>query len=177
MNITYQQHPHVWRQKSWGRIQVRLFQEDCKIRREKNLEDYIINNGVDKVYVLKDNKILDSFFEDQKIEIVTSPTSAELIIITDQRFSRLTAKNMLEQLNALLDQCPRIYFCLNRYYLNAAETTVDPALPENYDTAIVHWFEKHLTNAIVLNRSEIFPEDGSCFTWVVPSCELLICRT
>ena len=84
---------------------------------------------------------------------------------------------MLEQLNKLLDKCPRIYFCLNRYYLNASETIVDPDLPEHYDTAIVRWFEKNLTNTIVLNRSEIFPEDGSFFTWVVPSCELLICRT
>jgi hypothetical protein len=177
MNITYQQQPHIWRQKSWGQIQMRLFQEDCKIRREKNLEDYIINNGVGKVYVLKDNVILDQFFKDQETEVVKDPANAELIIITDQRFSRLTANNMLEQLNRLLDNCPRIYFCLNRYYLNASETIVDSELPEHYDTAIVRWFEKNLPNTIVLNRSEIFPEDGSYFTWVVPSCELLICRT
>ena len=42
--------------------------------------------------------------------------------------------------------------------------------------AIVKWFEKNLNNTIILNRTEQFIEDGSCFTWVVPSSEILICK-
>lgn len=175
MNITFEQHPKVWRHPNWGRLQLRLFAEECKIRREKNIEDYIINNGINKVHVLKDNKILDKFFNEHNIQLVT-PDNAELVIITDQRFSRFTVKNMITELNLLLDSCPRIYFCLNRYYLNAAETFVDPGLPEHFDTAIVKWLENNLRDTVVLNRSEIFVEDGSCFTWVVPSCEVLLCR-
>ena len=83
---------------------------------------------------------------------------------------------MLIKLNALLAKCPRVYFTLNRYYLNANESIKDTVLPEHYDHAITEWFTNNLDNAIVLNRSEIFVEDGSCFTWVVPSCELLICK-
>jgi hypothetical protein len=154
---------------------LRYFVEDCKIRREKNIEDYIINNGVSRVHVIKDNLILDDFFATHGTQLV-DPEQAELIIITDQGFSRLSANNMLADLNRLLDKCPRIYFALNRYYLNANEDVKDTALPEHYDHAIVEWFTKNLNNAIVLNRSEIFVEDGSCFTWVVPSCELLICK-
>lgn len=175
MQIIYEKHPKVWRHPNWGRLQLRLFAEECQIRREKNIEDYIINNGISRVHVLKDNKILDKFFTANKIQLVDAD-QAELTIITDQRVSRLTTKNLIEHLNGLLAKCPRIYFCMNRYYLNAAETFVDPALPENFDAAIVRWLEQNLDNAIVLNRSEIFVEDGSCFTWVVPSCELLICQ-
>jgi hypothetical protein len=99
-----------------------------------------------------------------------------LIIITDQRFSRLSVKNMIIRLNLLLESCPRIYFCLNRYYLNANESYVDDTLPEEFDSAIVQWLTDTLNDTIVLNRSEIFVEDGSCFTWVIPSCELLLCK-
>lgn len=175
MQIIYEKHPKVWRHPNWGRLQLRLFAEECQIRREKNIEDYIINNGISRVHVIKDNKILDKFFVANQIKLVEAD-QAELVIITDQRFSRLTVKNLIEQLDKILDQCPRVYFCMNRYYLNAAETFVDPTATENFDAAIVQWLEKNLKDTIVLNRSEIFVEDGSCFTWVVPSCELLICR-
>jgi hypothetical protein len=174
-NVTFDKHPHQWRHPNWGRLQLRYFEDVCKIRREKNIEDFIITNGIKKVHVIKDNTILDQFFIDNKIEIV-DPSLAELIIITDQRFSRLSATNMIQQLNNLIDSCSTIYFCLNKYYLNANESIIDNTLPENYDVAIVKWFEKNLNNTIILNRTEQFIEDGSCFTWVVPSSEILICK-
>ena len=173
--IIYSNHPLHWRHPNWGRIQLRYFAEQCKIRREKNIEDYIINNGVQRVHVIKDNKILDSFFENNAIQLV-NPDQADLIVITNQQFSRLDVATMIDKLQILLEKCPRIYFCLNRYYLNANESTVYPDLPEHFDQAIVSWLEQQLPGTIVLNRSEIFKEDGAFFTWVVPSCELLICR-
>jgi hypothetical protein len=174
-NLTFARHPHAWRHPNWGRLQLRYFEEVCKIRREKNIEDYIITNGVERAHVIKDNNILDQFFIDNSIELV-EPEQADLVIITDQRFSKLSVKNMLEKLNTLLSQCPRIYFCLNKYYLNANESIADAELTENYDAAIVEWFTKNLNDTIVLNRTELFVEDGSCFTWVVPSSELLLCK-
>jgi hypothetical protein len=174
-NLTFSRHPHAWRHPNWGRLQLRYFEEVCKIRREKNIEDYIVTNGIKRVHVIKDNGILDQFFTDNQIELV-EPVHAELIVITDQRFSRLVVKNMLERLNTLLNDCPRIYFCLNKYYLNANEAIADTELTEEYDAAIVEWFTKNLNDTIVLNRTEQFVEDGSCFTWVVPSSELLLCK-
>jgi len=174
-NLTFARHPHAWRHPNWGRLQLRYFEEVCKIRREKNIEDYIVTNGIARVHVIKDNGILDQFFIDNHIELVEA-NQAELIVITDQRFSRLAVKNMLERLNTLLSDCPRIYFCLNKYYLNANEAVVDTELTEEYDAAIVEWFTKNLNDTIVLNRTERFVEDGSCFTWVVPSSELLLCK-
>lgn len=164
-----------WKHPNWGRIQLRYFGPDCKIIREKNIEDFIINNGVKSVHLVKDNSILDEFIIDQGISVVT-PEHADLVIITDQRFSRLSPGVIISKLQNYLNHCSRIYFALNRYYLNSNESFNEPTLPEHYDTAIVQWLQTHLDDVIVLNVSEIFPEDGSYFTWVVPSCELLICK-
>jgi hypothetical protein len=173
--LSFSKHPHHWRHPNWGRLQLRYFEEVCKIRREKNIEDYIITNGISRVHVIKDNAILDQFFIENNIEIV-DPVSAELVVITDQRFSRLSVTNIIIQLTELLKSCSRIYLCLNKYYLNANESLIDNTLPENYDAAIIKWLEKNLPNTIAINCTEQFVEDGSCFTWVVPSSEILLCK-
>ena len=175
MNITYKSHPHAWRHPRWGKIQLRYFKEDCKIRREKNLEDYILTNGIKKIHLIKDNNILDEFLVANRIELV-DPEFADLVIITSQQFSRLDVTVMIEKLNQLLAKCPTIYFCLNKYYLNANESVCDKELTENYDPAIVEWLLKNIPGSIIINLTETFVEDGSCFTWVVPSSEILICK-
>jgi len=173
-HILFDSHRMPWRHGTWDKIQLQYFGPNRKIRREKNLEDYIINNGVSRLHLIKENLILDKFIEQQQIKLV-EPELADLVVIIDQRFSRLDHQVLIDKLNSLLAVCPRIYFALNRYYLNANETFQDASLPDNFDHAIVQWLE-HKLNAIVLNRSENFIEDGSWFTWVIPSCELLICR-
>ena len=173
--IKYSQHPAVWRHQNWNRLQLRYFGEECKSRREKNIEDWIINNGVCSVHLIKDNDILDQFLNNYQIAQVPVD-QADLIIITDQRFSRLDTSVMIDKLKKLLTECPRIYFALNKYYLNANEAEIYSNLPENFDHAVVTWLSQQLPDAVILNRSEIFVEDGSCFTWVVPSCEILICK-
>jgi hypothetical protein len=174
-NVSFATHPHQWRHPNWGRLQLRYFEEVCKIRREKNIEDFIITNGITRVHAIKDNTVLDQFFQENQIDMV-DPDLAELVVITDQRFSRLSTSNMLMQLNKLLNSCDKIYFCLNKYYLNANESIVDSTLPENYDVAIVEWLKKNLSDTVVLNLTEQFVEDGSCFTWVIPSSEILLCK-
>ena len=173
--IAYGRHPHPWNHSNWNRLQLRYFSEKCKIRREKNIEDYIINNGHERVHIIKDNDILTDFLTEKNIQVVP-PEQADLIIITDQRFSRYDVQVMIEKLHNMLAVCPRIYFALNWYYFNANESHTDPDLPENYHTAITAWFNKQLPYAITLNRSEIFHDDGSYFSWVISQCELLICR-
>lgn len=177
MSETYKQCQAIksWKHPNWDKIQLRYFGPDCKIIREKHIEDFIINNGIESVHLVKDNSILNNFISDQGISVV-DPKHADLVIITDQRFSRLSPSVIIGKLQNYLNHCSRIYFALNRYYLNSNESFNDPTLPEHYDTAIVHWLQKHLKDVIVLNISEIFQEDGSHFTWVVPSCELLICK-
>jgi len=173
--VIFQLHPHAWRHPKWNRIQLRYFGGDCKIRREKNLEDFIITNGIKKIHLIKDNSILDQFLYTHGIERV-EPAQADAVIITNQQFSRLDVSVMLEKLNRLLSQCDLIYFCLNKYYLNANESELDSMLPEQYDAAIPRWLSKHIPNARIINLTNTFSEDGSWFTWVVPSSEILICR-
>lgn len=173
--VTYSGHTGAWRHPNWGKIQLRYFGPGCKVIREKNIEDYIINNGVRRVHHISDNNVLVDFVRSNDIELVP-PSDADLIVITSQRFSRLDVSVIVDKLRYLLDACPRVYFALNRYYLNANESTVDTTLPDHYDTAIVRWLESSLPETVVINRSEIFKEDGSWFTWVVPSCEVILCR-
>lgn len=59
--IKFSKHPHAWRHPNWNRLQLRYFEEVCKIRREKNIEDFILMNGIQRVHVIKDNSILDEF--------------------------------------------------------------------------------------------------------------------
>ena len=127
------------------------------------------------MHVIKDNSILDEFFVDNKIDLVPAE-KADLVIITSQQFSRLDVSVMLEKLRDLLAVCPHMYLTLNRFYLNGNESFSDPALPDNYNYAITEWLKKNLPDTVVLNRSEIFDDDGSWFTWAIPSTEILICK-
>ena len=173
--VEYSNHPPVWRQKRWGKIQLKWLKEDCIIRREKNLEDYILCNGIKKVYLLTDTVILDKFLVEHNIQLV-EPSEAELIIITDQRICRLTPKVMVQKVRELLEQCPHMYFCLQQYYLNGNEEFVRPDLPEFYQHAILVWMKEQFPDYVILNRSNLIPDDGSYYTWVIPDCELLICK-
>ena len=173
--IVFSETPITWKHVNWNKIQLRYFGSKHKIRREKNIEDYIINNGINRVHVIKDNTILDEFFAANNIELVPAD-QAELVVITSQQFSRLDVAVMLDKLRELLAACPHMYFTVNRFYLNGNESFSDPALPDNYNHAIVTWLQQNLPDTIVLDRSELFDDDGSWFTWVVPSTELLICK-
>ena len=175
MQVVFRPHPHHWQHPNWNRIQLRWFGEPCISRREKNLQDFVITNGITHLHLIKDNHILDDFLQEQNIELVP-PEAAEAVIITSQQFSRLDTSVMLDKLQRLLDQCPLIYFCMNKYYLNANESTKDESVPENYDAALVYWLRTHISGATIVNITSTFVEDGSWFTWVVPSSEILICR-
>lgn len=160
----------------WFRAQFRYFKEDCKLGREKNIEDYILNNAR-RVHFYKDNPVFNAFLE-QHPEIQVVPIEqAELLVITHQGFSRLDTSVIVNKLKELLTQVPKIYLCLNKHYINYNDATVlDNTLPDDYNYAITTWLQKSLPNTIVNNISINFNETGADFTWVIPPCEILICR-
>lgn len=168
----------VYNHKDWFRKQFKYFVEDCKLLREKKLEDFILNNGYTKLHVIRDNTVLEDFL-DANSQITQVPIEqAELLVITDQRFSRITAKNIINGLNNYLTQVPAIYLCLNKLYLNYNdEFAVDYVLPEDEDAAVTQWLRTELSDARVFNLSTKFQETGANFTFVLPPCEHLICRS
>lgn len=175
MSLSFEQYPHKWMHPTWDKIQLRYFKEDCKIRREKNIEDFIITNGIKKIHLIKDNLILENFLKKNNIETVPASHS-ELVVITSQQFSRLHPGIMIKKLTDLVNNTPIVYFCLNKYYLNSIESVCNKDLDDNYDAAVVQWLKQQIPNTNIVNLTETFIEDGSCFTWVVPSSEILICR-
>jgi hypothetical protein len=160
----------------WFRAQFRYFAENCKLGREKNIEDFILNNAT-RVHFFKDNPVFDDFLNKHPEIQVVPVDRAELLIITHQGFSRLDTKAIIDNLHNLLTQVPKIYLCLNKHYINYNDSgTFDDTLPDDYNRAITMWLQKNLPRAIVNNISINFNETGSDFTWVIPPCEFLICR-
>jgi hypothetical protein len=161
----------------WFKAQFRYFKEDCKLRREKKIEDFILNNNFKQIHHIRDNPVLVNFFQSTPLIKQVPINQAELLIITDQKFSRLTTKNIILNLKQYLKLVPKIYLCLNKHYLNYNDAgEFDSSLPDDYDTAITVWLRKKLPNYSIHNISLNFKESGSDFTWVLPPCEYLICR-
>ena len=147
--------------KIWGKIQKNYYKEPVYLRREKQIEDFVKLNEFKKIYVVKDTDIL------KDLPAVDSPDQADLIVMTDQKFSRLPCTAMIESIEQLLAQCPRIYLCLNRHYINMDDSYCDSNLSDHFPLAITQWLKKNLS-ARVLDMSLDYLDRGDYFTWVVP---------
>ena len=148
--------------KFWGRVQKSYYGEDVYLRREKQIEDFVSLNEFKNLYVEKDTDIL------KQLESVEHPSQADLVIITDQKFSRLPCTALIERLSTLLHQCPCLFVCLNRHYINIDNSYIDPTLSDHFPLAVTQWLKKNLPNASVLDMSLDVVDDGNWFTWVVP---------
>jgi len=146
----------------WGKVQKNYYQDDVYLRREKQIEDFAFLNEFTNLYIEKDTDILKSLVS------VQNPSQADLLIITDQKFSRLPCDAMIEKILALLEQCPRMFLCLNRHYINIDNSYVDQTLSNHYPLAITQWLKKNLKDAKVLDLSLDVLDCGDWFTWVVP---------
>jgi len=147
--------------KSWGKIQKNYYTDPVYLRREKQIEDFIKLNEFKKIYFEKDTDIL------KHIVSVETPLAADLIVITDQKFSRLPCVGIIEKINQLLSLCPRLYLCLNRHYINIDDTFCNPALSDDFNLAITQWLKNEL-DANILDLSLDYLDRGDYFTWVVP---------
>ena len=145
----------------WGQVQKNYYADPIYFRREKQIEDFIKLNEFQRVYLEKDTDIL------KNLNIVDSPAEADLIVITDQKFSRLPCTAMIEIINRMLDHCPNLYLCLNRHYINIDDTYHDTTLSEEFTLASTQWLKKSLT-ASVLDLSLDYLDRGDYFTWVIP---------
>lgn len=153
--------------KNWGRIQKRFTTDPHELYEKIKIEKFIEKNQFKKIFHIKDNYI------DFKFDTVQNIKDADLVLITDQKFSRSTCKQIISNLKTLLQSCPAIFVCLNRHYLNITGTEIDESLPDDYESAIQEWLEKSLGLQII-NHSERFIDDGSYYTWVIPDQKFYI---
>lgn len=152
--------------KIFNRLQRNFFVDTPnKLRREKQIEDFIVLNGFKKVKFKIDTDLFGSFTGATKVE---HSVDADIVVITDQKFSRYPCVAMIEQIQKQLEKCPNLYLCLNRHYINIDNSYHDSTLDSNFTIAITQWLKKNLPNAEVIDLSLDFVDYGKSFTWAVP---------
>lgn len=147
--------------RNWGELQKKFFSETHKLHEQTKIENFVKANGFEKVYHIKDNHLHFDFTTTETI------AQADLILVTDQRFGRYRCKDIITKINELMSNCPHLFLCLNRHYLNITGTEIDTTLPDDYEQAIETWLMKNLDFS-VKNYSERFVDDGGYYTWVIP---------
>jgi hypothetical protein len=154
--------------KTYANVQKKYFKDEYKIRREKQIEDFVFLNGYKKVKTIKDNYIL------KKLTDLETEHDPEITIITDQKFSRYPCEELIRQIKKVLDSKSKLYLCLNRYYINIDNGYHDSTLDDNPNLAITQWLKKNLPNNNVIDLSLDYDDDGSWFTWVIPDRHFFI---
>jgi hypothetical protein len=146
----------------WGSLQRNYYKFPVQLRREKQIKDFILLNEFKNIYLERDTDVLESIMG------VPNPEEADLIVITDQKFSRRPCHGIVERINILMAQCPRMFICLNRHYINIDNTYHDNTLSEHYTLAVTQWLKKSLPNCTVIDMSLDYADTGDHFTWVIP---------
>jgi hypothetical protein len=153
----------------WARIFNRLqrnffVNSSNKLRREKQIEDFITLNGFRQVRF----KIDTDLFKDFQVTRVEHSNQADLVVITDQKFSRFPCPVMIELIKKQLEKCPNLYLCLNRHYINIDNSYHDTTLDTSFTVAITQWLKKNLPGYDVVDLSLNYVDYGKHFTWAVP---------
>ena len=164
-NIIVQESKNLYKwARIFNRLQRNFFIEDLKLRREKQIEDFVLLNEFHRIKFVIDTDVLSAI---KNREVPTSVES-DLVIITDQKFSRYPCLFLLEKIKWYLNRCPNLYLCLNRHYINIDNSYHDTELDANFNLAITQWFKKNLTNITVIDMSLDYVDYGQAFTWAVP---------
>ena len=146
----------------FNRLQRNFFTEPVELRRERQIRDFITLNGYQQVRFKTDTDV----FGD--LPRVKRSADADLVVITDQKFSRYPCPVIIEKIQWHLNQCPALYLCLNRHYINIDNSYHDTALSREFTVAITQWLKKNLPSADVVDLSLDFEDYGRSFTWAVP---------
>jgi hypothetical protein len=156
-------HLYKWA-KGFHHLQKNFFVDDIKLRREKQIEDFIMLNGFTQIKFKIDTDI----FKDLNVGHVDVSTKAELVVITDQKFSRYPCPVIVNKIREQLKKCPRLYLCLNRHYINVDNSYHDTSLDTNLNRAITQWLVSSLPEFEITDLSLDYLDIGEQFTWVIP---------
>lgn len=146
----------------WGSVQKRYYKEPVDLRREKQIRDFVTLNQWKKPMFVKDTDVFIG------VEQVHDVDKADIVVITDQRFSRYPCTEMIRRITQWLRQCPDLILCLNRHYINIDHAFQDACLDDNYNTAICQWLRQQLPDSNILDLSLDYTDRGDWFTWVIP---------
>jgi len=156
----------------FNRLQRNFFVDEVKLRREKQIEDFITLNGFKKVKFKIDTDVFRTF----DIERCEHSSDADIVVITDQKFSRYPCPFLIEQIVKQLDKCPNLYLCLNRHYINIDNSYHDTTLDPKFTIAITQWLKKSLPGYNVVDLSADYIDYGRHFTWAIPDRHFFIQR-
>jgi hypothetical protein len=172
-NIVVQESKNLYKWATiFNRLQRNFFIEEVKLRREKQIEDFVLLNGFKRIKMVTDTDILASI----KNKEVRSSVESDLVIITDQKFSRYPCPVLIQKIEWYLTRCPNLYLCLNRHYINIDNSYHDTELDANFNLAITQWLKKNLTNTTIIDLSLDYIDYGQAFTWAIPDRQYFITK-
>ncbi len=148
--------------KLWNRKQREFFVEEVALRREKQIIDFIHLNGFERVRFKIDTDVFRDHLGVEHSE------DADLVVITDQKFSRFPCHILIEKIKEQMEKCPNLYLCLNRHYINIDDTYHDTGLHSNFNRAITQWLQRSLEEYDIVDLSLDYLDRGDYFTWALP---------
>jgi len=146
----------------FNHLQRNHFVDTVELRRERQVKDFITLNGYKNVHF----KIDTDLFSD--LPKVDSGAVADLVVITDQKFSRYPCPVIIEKIQQQLLQCPALYLCLNRHYINIDNSYLDQNLDDKFTIAVTQWLKKNLPDLDIVDLSLDYIDCGRHFTWAIP---------
>jgi hypothetical protein len=146
----------------FNRLQRNFFVDPVELRRERQIRDFVTLNGYQRVRFKTDTDVFGG------LPRVEYSADADLVVITDQKFSRYPCPVIIEKIQWHLEQCPALYLCLNRHYINIDNSYHDTVLADEFTVAITQWLKKSLPNADIIDLSLNYLDTGQQFTWAVP---------
>jgi hypothetical protein len=146
----------------FNRLQRNFFTEPVELRRERQIRDFIKLNGYQQVRFKTDTDVFGNCAREER------SATADLVVITDQKFSRYPCPVIIEKIQWHLEQCPALYLCLNRHYINIDNSYHDTALDNEFTVAITQWLKNSLPGVDVVDLSLNYLDTGQQFTWAVP---------
>lgn len=155
--------------RTYGGLQKKYFKENITYRREKQVEDFIRLNNFNKVKFQVETDILTSIIKERGVK-----NNQDLTVIANQSFSRYPCPEILRQIKLELEQCPNLYLCLIRWYINIDNSYFDPTLSDNFVYAITQWLRRGIPEAHVIDLGLDRQEDGNYFSWVIPDRHFFI---
>lgn len=159
--------------KNYFSLQKKFFSEEFEWIRAKQIEDFVMLNDFKTVWIDNDT---DVFSNNSSLPITDKMQDADLLLVLNQNFSRRPCPSIIQEIKNLITECPALYLCLNRHYINIDNSYHDHTLDKNYLKAITQWLKKGLPHCNITDLSFTWDDRGNYFSWSIPDRHYFITR-